>query len=63
MANYSVTITSSQFASKPQPARHRMIYGLLKEEMDREGGLHALQLKTRTPEEDERIAQREAEGK
>lgn len=58
-----MTVTSSQFASKPQPARHRMIYSLLKEEMDREGGLHALQLKTRTPEEDEKIAQKEAEGK
>jgi stress-induced morphogen len=40
-----------------------MIYALLKEEMDREGGIHALQLRTRTPEEDERIEQREAEGK
>lgn len=40
-----------------------MVYGLLKEEMDREGALHALQLKTRTPEEDERIALKEAEGK
>lgn len=28
-----------------------MVYGLLKEEMSREGGIHALQLQTRTPEE------------
>jgi BolA protein len=31
-----------------------MVYGLLKEEMAREGGIHALQLKTRTPEEEKR---------
>ncbi len=29
-----------------------MVYGLLKEEMAREGGIHALQLKTMTPEEE-----------
>jgi hypothetical protein len=31
-----------------------MVYGLLKEEMAKEGGIHALQLRTRTPEEDEK---------
>lgn len=36
-------------------------YALLKEEMAREGGIHALQLKTMTPEEDERQRQKEAE--
>lgn len=51
---HSVTITSPAFQSKPQPARHRMVYALLKEEMSREGGIHALQLKTRTLEEEER---------
>ena len=50
----SVTITSPSFASKMQPARHRMVYALLKEEMSAEGGIHALQLRTRTPEEEER---------
>jgi stress-induced morphogen len=35
-----------------QPARHRMVYALLKEEMAAEVGIHALQLKTRTPEEE-----------
>lgn len=45
-----------------QPARHRMVYSLLKEEMAKEGGIHALQLRTRTPEEEERIkAQEEAD--
>lgn len=58
---FSVTITSPEFATKPQPARHRMVYALLKEEMAREGGIHALQLTTRTPEEEERIAARQQE--
>ena len=31
-----------------------MMYALLKEEMERAGGIHALQLRTRTPEEEER---------
>ena len=35
-----------------QPARHRMVYALLKEEMAKEGGIHALQLRTRTPDEE-----------
>lgn len=50
----SVTITSAAFQTKPQPARHRMVYALLKDEMSREGGIHALQLRTRTPEEEAR---------
>ncbi|KAJ5605245.1 BolA-like protein [Penicillium lagena] len=54
LMNYSVTVTSEAFRSKPQPARHRMVYALFKEEMSRENGLHALQLKTRTPEEEQR---------
>lgn len=37
-----------------------MVYALLKEEMAKEGGIHALQLKTRTLEEDERQQQKEA---
>lgn len=31
-----------------------MIYALLKDELAREGGIHALQLRTRTPMEEER---------
>jgi BolA-like protein 1 len=38
-----------------------MIYGMLKDEMAQEGGIHALQLRTRTPEEEEKIKQRELE--
>lgn len=52
--HFRVEITSEAFAKKMQPARHRMVYALLKEEMAKEGGIHALQLKTRTPEEEER---------
>lgn len=40
-----------------------MVYALLKEEMSREGGIHALQLKTKTREEEEREAARAEEGK
>jgi BolA protein len=54
MVNGSVTVTSSAFQSKMQAARHRMIYALLKDEMSQEGGIHALQLKTRTPEEEQK---------
>ena len=31
-----------------------MVYALLKDELERAGGIHALQLRTRTPEEEER---------
>lgn len=37
-----------------QPARHRMVYALLRDEMARENGIHALQLRTLTPQEEER---------
>lgn len=51
-----VVITSKEFAKKPQPARHRMVYNLLKDEMAKEGGIHALQLRTKTPEEEAKQA-------
>jgi BolA-like protein 1 len=53
----SLDITSPSFASKTQPARHRMIYSLLKDELAQEGGIHALQLRTKTPDE---VAKEEA---
>ncbi|KAI5204497.1 hypothetical protein E4T39_03521 [Aureobasidium subglaciale] len=56
----TVNIVSDAFKSKMQPARHRMVYTLLKDEMAVEGGIHALQLKTRTPEEEEKAQAREA---
>ena len=38
-----------------------MVNTLLKEELAKEGGIHALQLKTRTPEEEEKLKAKEAE--
>ncbi|KAJ5698088.1 hypothetical protein N7462_000093, partial [Penicillium macrosclerotiorum] len=52
--HFHVTITSDAFEKKMQPARHRMVYALVKEEMTAEGGIHALQLKTKTPAEEQR---------
>ena len=49
--HFRLVIVSDAFQTKPQPARHRMIYALLKEELSAEGGLHALQLKTQTTKE------------
>jgi stress-induced morphogen len=43
-----------------QVARHRMVNSLLKDEMAKEGGIHALQLTTRTPEEEESRKHKEA---
>lgn len=61
-----LVITSDAFSSKMQPARHRMVYALLRDEMAQEGGIHALQLRTLTPEEEERQQKKkeaEAEAK
>jgi stress-induced morphogen len=58
--NISLVITSTAFKGKPQLARHRMVNSLMKDEMAREGGIHALQLTTRTPEEDEARKQKDA---
>jgi stress-induced morphogen len=41
-------------------ARHRMVNALMKDELAQEGGIHALQLTTRTPEEDEARREKEA---
>ena len=57
---YSVYITSPAFQGKMQVARHRMVNSLMKDELAKEGGIHALQLTTRTPEEEEARKQREA---
>lgn len=57
--SHRLFITSEAFKSKMQPARHRMVYGLLKDEMAAEGGIHALQLRTRTPEEEEKAKAKE----
>ena len=59
--HFRLVITSTAFEKKMQPARHRMVYGLLKEEMAMEGGILALQLRTRTPEEERKQEERERE--
>jgi len=58
--HFRVFVASDAFKSKMQPARHRMVYTLLKEELAAEGGVHALQLRTRTPEEDAKAKASEA---
>lgn len=57
--HFRLIIVSDAFKAKPQPARHRMVYALLKEELAAEGGIHALQLKTQTPQEREKQVERE----
>ncbi|RMX85683.1 hypothetical protein D0869_03636 [Hortaea werneckii] len=58
--HFRVYITSDAFKSKMQPARHRMVYTLLKDELAAEGGIHALQLRTRTVEEEEKAKAKES---
>ncbi|KAL6703691.1 BolA domain UV induced protein Uvi31 [Coniothyrium glycines] len=58
--HFRVVIASSAFHGKMQVARHRMVNSLMKDEMAQEGGIHALQLTTRTPEEEESRKQKEA---
>ncbi|CUS09805.1 unnamed protein product [Tuber aestivum] len=60
--HFRLFITSAEFAGKPQLARHRMVNALLKEELEREGGIHALQLRTLSPEEEEKPNKKVEEG-
>ena len=60
--HFALNIVSDEFKSKMQPARHRIVYGLLKEELEQEGGIHALQLRTKTPEEEEKAKARATEA-
>ena len=57
---YRLDVITPQFGGKSQIARHRLVNGLLKDEMA-PGLVHALQLHTRTPEEDEKFQERERE--
>ena len=52
--HFRVEVVSAEFQGLAPVKRHRLVYGLLKDEMqtpDRPVGIHALALKTRTPEE------------
>lgn len=52
--HFRLLITSEAFESSvKQLERHRMVHALLKEELERPGGIHALELRTRTPKEEE----------
>lgn len=52
--HFRIVVTSGAFRDKTQIKRHRLVNELLKEDLAREGGIHALQLRTMTPEEDEK---------
>lgn len=49
-SHFMIDIVSEKFTGKNQPTRHRLIYNLLKDEIDNKG-VHALQMKTKTPQE------------
>lgn len=57
---FRVSVTSDAFKGKMQPARHRMVYHLFKDEMAAEGGIHALQLTTRTSDEEAQMKVKQA---
>jgi len=47
--HYQVTVISADFAGKPLVQQHQLVYGALQEAMSTEA-IHALALKTYTPE-------------
>jgi len=49
--HYEALVVTEQFAGKRTLARHQLVYGTLGERVGRE--IHALQLRTLTPEEAE----------
>lgn len=46
-----LTVVSERFRGKSSVQRHRLVYALLKDELE-SATIHALQLKTKTPEEE-----------
>lgn len=57
--HFRLNIVSDAFQSKNQPSRHRMVYALLREKLDQPGGIHALQLRTKTPDEEDQAPDKE----
>jgi BolA protein len=49
-SHFHLDIISDSFEGKSLPARHRMVYGLLQDEIDNKG-VHALQMRTKTVKE------------
>ncbi|KAI1405461.1 bola protein [Hypoxylon fuscum] len=61
--HFRLVVTADAFAPyRTQPARHRIVYQLLQDEMARDGGIHALQLRTMTPEEERRLKEKEQQA-
>ena len=54
--HFFIDAISASFAGQAQLARHRRINALMREEFD--AGLHALSLRLKTPEEDQREKER-----
>ena len=50
--HFRVHVVSEAFEGKRQPARHRVVYGIVGEELKMEGGVHALGIVARTPAEE-----------
>eukprot|EP00293_Proteomonas_sulcata_P001702 CAMPEP_0184321616 /NCGR_PEP_ID=MMETSP1049-20130417/120135_1 /TAXON_ID=77928 /ORGANISM="Proteomonas sulcata, Strain CCMP704" /LENGTH=164 /DNA_ID=CAMNT_0026642475 /DNA_START=199 /DNA_END=696 /DNA_ORIENTATION=- len=54
--HFAVEVVSDQFEGKRAVQRHQMVYKLLADEMEggmESGGIHALEIKAKTPEEDQ----------
>ncbi|OCH95174.1 bola-like protein [Obba rivulosa] len=51
-SHFSIQVVSEAFKGKTTMQRHRMIYAALSDELAQ--GLHALSLKTKTPEEQQK---------
>lgn len=49
-SHFHIEIVSDEFEGKNMPTRHRMVYQLLSDELQNKG-VHALQMKTKTPAE------------
>ncbi|KAK9364750.1 bola-like protein-domain-containing protein [Lipomyces kononenkoae] len=49
--HFRLEIVSEAFEGQRLPMRHRSVYRLFTEEMNAEGGIHAMQLLTLTPRE------------
>ncbi|CAX45635.1 conserved hypothetical protein [Candida dubliniensis CD36] len=49
-SHFRLEIVSDVFKGKSLPARHRLVYSLISDEL-KNHGVHAVQMKTKTPEE------------
>ncbi|KAJ1769476.1 BolA domain UV induced protein Uvi31 [Coemansia sp. RSA 487] len=54
--HFRIKIVSQKFDGMTQVKRHREVYALLRDELQQEGGIHALGLVTKTPKEVEPAA-------